>query len=209
MGRSSRAKRERRGTSASREPGYGARDASRLASGDDGVLAQTLPFLLPGFALFFLVLIEDRQVAILGVLPGALLTLIHGAALLRAWAARGWQRTEGVVLTSTHMRDPHTRDGHVFWAPVITYSYEVDGAPYTGKRISLTGFGVKNSADGAARQAAHELAVGQRVPVWYDPADPARAALYRQAGVASWVSFGMGVCFLAVALPAMVAVFSG
>lgn len=209
MGRSSRAKRERRGTTASRAPEHGARDASRLASGDDGVLAQTLPFLLPGFALLSLVLLEDRQLMILGVLPGALLTLTHGAALLRAWSARGWERTEGVVLTSTHMRDPYAADRHVFWAPIVTYSYEVDGARYTGKRISLTGFGVKNSADGAARQVAHELAAGQRVPVWYDPADPARASLYRQAGVASWAMFGMGVCFLAVALPALVAVFGG
>lgn len=209
MGRSSRAKRERREASASRTPGYGAGDANRPGSADDGVLAQTLPFLLSGFALFFLVLIEDQKAAIVGVLPGALLILTHGAALLRAWSARGWERTEGVVLTSTVMRDPYAADRHVFWAPVVTYSYEVDGTAYTGKRISLTGSGVKNSAGGAARQAVHELAAGRRVPVWYDPADPARAALYRQAGVAAWVLFGMGVCFLAVALPAIVEVFGG
>jgi hypothetical protein len=208
MGRSSRAKRERREAGTNRTPGYGAPDANRPGSGD-GVLAQILPLLLSVFALLFLVLHEDRKAVIVGVLPGSLLTLTHGTALLRAWSARGWERTEGVVLTSSLVRDPYAADRHVFWAPVVTYSYEVDGTAYTGKRISLTGSGVKNSAGGAARQAVHELAAGRRVPVWYDPADPARAALYRHAGVASWVLFGMGVCFLAVALPAIIELFGG
>lgn len=200
MGRRSREKRERRQGAADRAPGNGSSaDAGR---GDVGIL----PYLL--LAPLVLVLMADREAAVVGVVPGTLLVADRGLAFLRAWLARDWRRTTATVLTSAVHRDPEARDGHVFWSPVVTYAYEVDGVAYTGRRISLTGHGVRNSAGGAARQALGRLGEGERVQVWYDPDDPARSALYRHLGPSSWLALGAGLALLGISVPRFVEVFS-
>jgi len=198
MGRRSREKRERRAKNLT--PGYGALDRVYPALRIGAILARALPFLLFGLVVGVLVLAPEPEFVVGRALLGVVLTGTQGWALLRVWFTRDWKETEGVILSSRLARDSYAGDQHLFWSPVVTYTYEVNGTPYTSKRISLTGSGVKNSAGGAARQAIHEFAVGKRVLVWYDPDNPSRAALYRDAGVTTWVLFGVGAFLLLFAL---------
>lgn len=155
-------------------------------------------------------LISKSQVefAIAGAILGVLLICTQGGALLRSLRAQDWKQVEGLIVSSEAVRDPYAGDRHIFWSPVITYEYEVQGTRYTARRISLTGHGVRNSQNGAIRQATTDFAPGARVAVWYDPQDPRRAALIRQTGLASWLLFGMGVVFLWLTLPVIIAEFS-
>ncbi len=203
MGRRSREKRQRRQEAASRRPEY---SAPGFFSPGHGAVTRAIPYAL--IVLVGLILILEKEVAIVGVLPGALLVLDRSMAFLRAWLARDWEQTTATIRTSAVHRDPHVGDDHIFWSPVITYEYEVNGVFYTGKRISLTGHGVRNSAGGATRQALYRLGVGERVQVWYNPEDPRQAALYRHLGISSWLVFAVGVALLGISAPRLIEVFS-
>ena len=55
------------------------------------------------------------------------------------------------------------------------YDFAVDGRPFSGNRFNLNagGYTRRSTAEGAI----YGLRVGQKVPVWYDPASPAVSVL--------------------------------
>jgi hypothetical protein len=79
--------------------------------------------------------------------------------------------TDGVV-TSSGL----TREGDSRWL-AVRYEYEVGGRPYAGDRYAYNGVGTDDESCWPAVQKT--LPAGKRVPVYYDPADPADAVLHR------------------------------
>ncbi|MCU1359468.1 MAG: hypothetical protein JWN99_757 [Ilumatobacteraceae bacterium] len=100
----------------------------------------------------------------------------HRAALVRR-AAAAWAQTTGSVLSTTiQIRRLGQGRSEV---PMVIYAYQVDGRPYQSYRVRAgddTG-GLKVS--GEASRTLERYPVGSNVTVYYDPADPTKAALER------------------------------
>lgn len=79
----------------------------------------------------------------------------------------GWSTTSGVVTAST------TKKVSFRVQPRVTYSYEVNGATYTGERISFASLTPKQEVDGVLGR----YPLGQPVTVYYSPADPRQSVL--------------------------------
>jgi hypothetical protein len=98
------------------------------------------------------------------------------AALVRR-AAAAWAQTAGTVLSTTiQVRRLGQARSEV---PVVMYCYQVDGRPYQSYRLRVgddTG-GIR--LNGEASRTLERYPVGSNVTVYYDPADPANAALER------------------------------
>ena len=113
------------------------------------------------------------------VLLGAVFALIAFIYFLRrfntAWSMRGWQRTQGRVLTAEMRRGKKkSPDGCLLYDPVLRYSYTVGEHTFEGSRF--THQAVRNAA-GRTTQFIARLAQGSEVPVYYHPRNPAEAVV--------------------------------
>lgn len=77
------------------------------------------------------------------------------------------------VLTRSGVRTVDGSDGPSYRLD-IAYDYAVGGRPYAGTRYSYSEMGTNT---GAWQRVSNRLPVGTRVPVAYDPADPAESLL--------------------------------
>ena len=91
--------------------------------------------------------------------------------LLEARATRAWPKTEGEVLEA-RAEETHTRSGGSSHWLAVRYSYVVGENSYTGDRYIVSG-NLRTSFGDALRRS--EELPGTRVPVFYDPEDPAQA----------------------------------
>jgi Protein of unknown function (DUF3592) len=91
--------------------------------------------------------------------------------------AAAWPHTSGTVLsTSVQVR----RTGNSRWeVPVVIYSYQVDGHPYQSYRVRVGDEIGRTRIAGDAQRTLARYAAGAAVTVFYDPTDPANAALER------------------------------
>lgn len=95
---------------------------------------------------------------------------------------------------------PHRNHRRAPFSSAVGYAYTVDGQGYTGSRYSL-GEGANaagrtfTSEAEAAERAAARYRVGQDIPVYYDPADPAEAVLQPGANWGSYVPLILGAFF--------------
>lgn len=118
-------------------------------------------------------------VAPLAVLAGLGVHLGRRArrALLIRTAAEAWAQTAGTVLsTAIQIRRVGQNRSEI---PVVIYAYQVDGRPYQSYRVRA---GDETGRIRVIRDASSTLdryPVGSNVTVYYDPADPANAALER------------------------------
>jgi hypothetical protein len=133
-------------------------------------------------------------VSVFAILFGATgLGLIGLNFWLRQKAARTalWASTEGVI---TESRVDDSDSDNI--APRLAYTYQVDGQPLRGWRVS---YGLR----GANRRAVEELIArypqGKKVLVFYDPKAPAKAVLDNMPAV-SWLPMISGFTFLAAAI---------
>ena len=118
-------------------------------------------------------------VASIAVLAGLVVQLgrrARRAAIVRR-AAAVWAETAGTVLSTTiQIRRLGQGRSEV---PVVIYAYQVDGRPYQSFRLRAgddTG-GIRLHGD--ASRTLERYPVGSNVTVYYDPDDPANAALER------------------------------
>jgi hypothetical protein len=95
-------------------------------------------------------------------------------ALWNAWkniqmakASTGWPTTNGTVTASERAKVMFRKQ------PRVTYSYSVNGAPFTGNRISFAGGYPPKETDAILAR----FPVGQEVVVSYAPDKPAEATL--------------------------------
>jgi hypothetical protein len=98
------------------------------------------------------------------------------AAAVRA-AAAAWAQTGGTVLsTSIRVRRVGQSRSEI---PVVIYSYEVDGRPYQSHRVRAGDETGQIKVIGDVSGMLDRYPVGSNVTVYYDPDDPANAALER------------------------------
>lgn len=110
---------------------------------------------------------------------GAVFTLIALIYFLRcfgaAWSMRGWQRTQGRVVTAEMRRGKQkTPDGCLLYDPVLRYTYTVGGHTFEGSRFTHRAIG--NPA-GLTTQFITRLTQGSEVPVYYHPRNPEEAVV--------------------------------
>jgi hypothetical protein len=89
----------------------------------------------------------------------------------------GWAQTVGTVLSATvKIR----RLGQIrAEIPMVIYSYEVDGRPYQSYRVRAGDDTGQIPVVNTASVTLDRYPVGSNVTVYYDPDDPANAALER------------------------------
>jgi hypothetical protein len=92
-------------------------------------------------------------------------------------AAAAWAQTAGTVLSTTIQvrRVGQSRSE----TPVVIYAYQVDGRPYQSYRVRAGDETGRIRVIGDASRMLERYPVGSNVTVYYDPADPANAALER------------------------------
>ncbi|MEY2490988.1 MAG: hypothetical protein QOC70_2930 [Verrucomicrobiota bacterium] len=95
-------------------------------------------------------------------------------ALWKAWkniglakASTSWPMVNGTVTTSERAKVMFRKQ------PRVTYTYSVNGAPFTGQRISFAGGYPPRETDAILSR----YPVGQKIVVSYSPDDPAKATL--------------------------------
>jgi hypothetical protein len=99
----------------------------------------------------------------------------RAAAVRRAAAA--WAQTAGTVLSTTiRVRRVGQSRSEI---PLVIYSYQVDGRPYQSHRVRAGDETGQIKVIGDASSMLDRYPVGSNVTVYYDPDDPANAALER------------------------------
>lgn len=121
----------------------------------------------------------------------------HRRSARQAQAAADWPQVMGRVETS------FMSQAAAWPAPIITYSYEVDGRRHHGSRVRFGGTGAMNPRDAEQVLAAHP--VGAEVPVYYDPERPGRSVLlHGEAAANKGLMWGAGCMAAAPLLGAVV-----
>jgi hypothetical protein len=116
-------------------------------------------------------------------------------------ASQTWPSTAGQVTEVGVDRNRHTDsddDTYYTYAPRVVYTYQVNGQAFTSKNLTF-GFQDSSRSQSKAQTAAARFAPGQAVTVFYNPANPAEAALERRTSGTS-ASLIIGIAFLAVGL---------
>ena len=135
--------------------------------------------------------------------------IVAGGLGLFAWAwtayrdgrlSLGWPSVSGQVTSSsvtleTTQADSDSRLESTYY-PSVSYDYRVDGQALKGSRIGIGGaVGTARKED--AEAVAKRYAVGSKVDVYYDPANPEYAVLVRGANIIMvWVIAGCGAIAL-------------
>jgi hypothetical protein len=92
-------------------------------------------------------------------------------------AAQSWASTTGTVLTSSvQVRRISRRRSEI---PVVAYQYQVGGQAYQGNVIRAGDQFLTIRIMGQAQATAARYPTGSTVTVYYNPANPAEAALER------------------------------
>lgn len=138
------------------------------------------------------------------VLLGAVLALFAFIYFLRrfstAWSMRGWQLTQGRVVTAEMRRGKNkSPDGCLLYDPLLRYSYTVGGHTFEGSRF--THQAVTNAAN-QTTQFITRLTLGAKVPVYYHPRNPAEAVVQPL----SWHGSAMATLISALLLVLLAAV---
>jgi hypothetical protein len=136
-------------------------------------------------------------------------TLISGIALaaigicLLGWfgrdfyfgrASRSWRKADGQIVGRGGRGGGAQRIDDL--AAALTYTYSVHGVEYTSNRYDFAG----RSADADGGAVVAERAPGQRVTVWYDPAEPRRAVLVQGVQAGNYLRLGIAAALLIAGL---------
>ena len=96
---------------------------------------------------------------------------------LTGMRSRSWPSVQGTITTSRVERALFPGSGSSTYSRILTltYSYTVDGRPYTGKRIAIAPSGWFSL--GTPAQLHDKYPRGVQVAVFYSPAEPSLATL--------------------------------
>ena len=121
-------------------------------------------------------------------------------ALIDHRSVATWQEVPARIITAQlDERSGGRRGNTVTYKAKATYSYEFQGQPYTGDRVTLHVGGDSTSAESEIyRQIEQSRASGQPFRCYVDPADPSQSILFRELrGTAMFGQFLAMVCFAA------------
>ena len=132
---------------------------------------------------------------------GAIFTFFGFKFIRQQQAAQNWPSVQGMI-TDTYIKESVNEsfdetDDTITYVPKVVYEYMVDGEVYSSMQLTI---GFERSYD--RRQKAEEVLtsypVGVRVNVYYDPANPAEAALNRDLNGFNNVALIVGIVLLAI-----------
>ena len=129
---------------------------------------------------------------------GLVTTAFTGFSILRALMARRWQLTSGTILESDIERigDDPGGSSKLRYRLRVRYSYAAGGQEFTGDRLSFFGVNVRHSTRTLAAAHRNRISRGDKIDVWYNPADPSQAVNDRRIPWMFWFAFTIGVIFL-------------
>jgi hypothetical protein len=126
------------------------------------------------------------------VLLGLGLAGIGAHTVLQARASASWAEVAGQI-TQSEMKVRSDPDGTTY-APLVRYTYVVNGQPLVGDRISFGLRGMSTSSR-LAQAFTGRYPVGSTVTVYYDPAAPAGSVLERGVNKHSFIPLAFGLGF--------------
>ena len=128
---------------------------------------------------------------------GLAITGFTGFSILRALKARRWEPISATVLASDieGIQDNSAEGGKLRHRLRVRYSYAAGGQEFTGDRLSFFGSGVHSTRTLAAAHR-NRIIRGDKIDIWYNPADPSQAVNDRGIPWAFWFAFAFGVIFL-------------
>lgn len=112
--------------------------------------------------------------------------LAAGLLLYQHLETRQWPSTLGTVdrLVIAPSSDPDdSRSPGERFRPEVSYSYEVDGEPYSAKQLAVFDWVYRDRERAASYLDRFDIAQRNRVPVYYNPDDPGEALLIRDLPV--------------------------
>lgn len=138
------------------------------------------------------------------LLTGIMLVFLFIAACMgylgvkTALLERAQQRwpTVSATIVSAQTRSSTSEDKQVSWSPVWSYSYTVDGKPYSAQSTGIPGGFDAHWYDSREEALKGGLSrpVGSAVQAYYDPAYPQRSVLDRRtARSTDWAPFGLSM----------------
>jgi hypothetical protein len=114
--------------------------------------------------------------------------------LMRALASAEWPSVQGTIIVSEVRRKA---SGGRTWYPAIEYEYQVERRNHTGSRLRFIAF----SASGTyAEDTVAAFRQGARVPVYYDPKQPAESVLQPGADAMAFLFAGTPLVLLVFAI---------
>lgn len=114
--------------------------------------------------------------------------VLGGWMLYRAYAPRlkskqaiKWPTTDAKIIEAEVEEDrarSATGKANIAFVPTVKYQYKVNGSPFEGSRITFAraGFDFLDASN-----IRDQFAVGQKVPVYYNPSNPADSVLKPKA----------------------------
>jgi hypothetical protein len=127
-------------------------------------------------------------------LVGVGLVVVNAGQIDRRLASRNWPTTTGTVIES---EIGHGRA----YAPIITYSYQIEGSQFTSVSDGRApGFGGKRRRFDAAETIAEEYSPGSAVTVYYDPSEPKSSTLTPGPNWEDYGQLGFGATLLCAGL---------
>lgn len=114
----------------------------------------------------------------------------------QAFNSLNWPVTEGRVTASNVEESSGDSDSSTTYGAHIAYDYRVDGAPFSGSRVSLGDY--SSSDPGHAQGIVARYPTGQMVRVRYDPEAPQRSVLEPGFSAGLWLPLGIGLVFTLV-----------
>jgi uncharacterized membrane protein len=127
------------------------------------------------------------------ILTGLGLVVLGVVRVKEGLASNDWTEVAAKV-QSTELAKTRKKSGSYRYHAHITYQYEVQGVPYTGRQVGLAGQG--SGSESHAKKLLGQYANGTTVKAYYDPAKPENAVLIRGVGSSVWVLFLVGFVFV-------------
>ncbi|RBP40386.1 uncharacterized protein DUF3592 [Roseimicrobium gellanilyticum] len=131
------------------------------------------------------------------ILAGLGLIVLGVVRFKEGKASNGWTEVPAKVQSAEMGKTRKKSSGYRYHAH-ITYTYEVQGVPYTGRQVGLAGQG--SGSQSHAQKLLKQYAAGSSVKAYYDPARPENAVLIRGVGSSIWVVFVVGTIFVIMGL---------
>lgn len=144
-----------------------------------------------------------KNIFIIPVLIGALLSVFGVKTLIQAYDSRDWSVCEGTI---THSEiDIRTREvkkndrwrTETTYHAMIEYSYEINDTVYSSDNIS---FGGRSSGRDDVNQTVAYYHKGKTVDVYFDPETPSESVLEPGVTSGAYMPLTIGLFFAAVGI---------
>ena len=129
------------------------------------------------------------------------LTAAQVRLLARARATKAWARCTGTIIGAVPEAYFDAGPRGTPWPRTlarIRYRYSVNGEPYEGHRVSLSGPPPESWTNAAALRERYR--VGAEVGVWYNPNNPTQAVLEAGANRSIYWALAAGLALLLIGL---------